>query len=168
MKQSLPDRILGALVGFLLRLLARANPDRASAFCGRWLRRIGPWLPQHRVGRENLRAAFPEKDSAWIEATLGEVWENIGRVAGEYVHLARIWDFRMETAATGRIRADAATIALFDQLRDDGQPALVFAGHLGNWELPSPPPRTASPPRWSIGCPTTAPSPAASLQFARV
>jgi KDO2-lipid IV(A) lauroyltransferase len=26
---------------------------------------------------------------------------------------------------------------LFDQLRDDGKPALFFACHLGNWELPA-------------------------------
>jgi len=136
-KQSLSDRLLGALVGVLLRVLASANPDRASAFCGRWLRRIGPWLPQHRVGRENLRAAFPDRDDAWVEATLRDAWENLGRTAGEYVHLGRIWDFSLATAETGRIRADATTISLFDQLHNDNRPALVFAGHLGNWELPA-------------------------------
>ena len=26
---------------------------------------------------------------------------------------------------------------LFDQLRDDGKPALIFASHLGNWEIPA-------------------------------
>ena len=139
MKQSLSDRSVGALVGFLLRLLGSANPDRASAFCGRWLRRIGPWLPQHRVGRANLRAAFPARDDAWIEATLRDAWENLGRVAGEYVHLARICDLRAETAETGRIRVDAATSETFARLRDDDQPALVFGGHLGNWELPAMP-----------------------------
>lgn len=137
MKQSFLDRLLGGLVGGLLRLIGRTDPDRASAFCGAVLRRVGPWLPQHRVGRENLRAAFPEKDAAWIEATLRGAWENLGRVAGEYVHLGRLWDFSLETAETGRVRANPATIALFDTLRDDGKPALVFAAHLGNWEFPA-------------------------------
>ncbi len=26
---------------------------------------------------------------------------------------------------------------IFDQLRDDGKPALIFASHLGNWEIPA-------------------------------
>ena len=26
---------------------------------------------------------------------------------------------------------------MFDQIRDDGKPALIFASHLGNWELPA-------------------------------
>ena len=59
-------------------------------------RRLGPRLPAHKIGQANLRAAFPEKDSAWIEATLLQAWDNLGRVAGEYVHMARIWDFDME------------------------------------------------------------------------
>jgi Kdo2-lipid IVA lauroyltransferase/acyltransferase len=136
-KQSLADRILGGLVGFLLRLLGRADPDRASAFCGKALRGIGPWLPQHRVGRENLRAAFPDKDNAWIEATLRGAWENLGRVAGEYVHLGRIWDLDVNNPLAGRVQADESAIDLFAELRDDGKPALVFAAHLGNWELPA-------------------------------
>lgn len=135
---TLFDRFLGSVVGALLRLLGRADPDRASAFCGGFLRRIGPWLPQHLVGRENLRAAFPEKDSAWIEATLRGAWENLGRVAGEYVHLGRMWDFSLDSPDdTRRVRASAETIVLFSTLRDDAKPALVFAAHLGNWEFPA-------------------------------
>ncbi len=137
MKQSLFDRLLGAVVGALLRLLGRADPDRASAFCGAAMRRIGPFLPQHRVGQENLRAAFPDKDETWIEATLRGAWDNLGRVAGEYVHLGRMWDLDPDNPGTGRIKPDPSAITLFAQLRDDDKPALVFAGHLGNWELPA-------------------------------
>ncbi len=41
--------------------LARAlGPDRSSAVGGAIARRLGPLLPQHRIGLENLRAAFPD------------------------------------------------------------------------------------------------------------
>ena len=129
------ERILGRLVKWLFRLLRRANPDKAADFCGGVARRVGPWLPAHRIGQANLRAAFPEKDAAWIEATLRESWDNLGRVAGEYVHLARIWDFDLAHPNRGRIRTDS--VALFDRLRTDGQPALCFSAHLANWELPA-------------------------------
>lgn len=128
---------MGALVGALLGLLRRIDPDRASAFCGTVARRVGPWLPHHRIGRDNLRAAFPDRDANWIEATLCDAWENLGRVTGEYVHLNRIWDLDINATVAGRISTDAATLALFEQLRDDDRPALVFAAHLGNWELPA-------------------------------
>ncbi|MGE0419503.1 MAG: lipid A biosynthesis lauroyl acyltransferase [Acetobacteraceae bacterium] len=129
------DRILGRLIKRLLGVLRRTDPDRASDFCGRMARRIGPWLPAHRTGRTNLRMAFPDRDDAWIEHTLRDAWENLGRVAGEYVHLARLWDYDPANPNAGRIRTDAES--LFNQLMHDGQPALCFAAHLGNWELPA-------------------------------
>jgi Kdo2-lipid IVA lauroyltransferase/acyltransferase len=129
------ERIVGRLVKWLIRLLRRADPDRASDFCGAVARRIGPLLPPHRTGQTNLRAAFPDKDAAWIETTLRESWENLGRVAGEYVHMARIWDFDVDHPNTGRIQTDS--VPLFDRLLTDGKPALCFAAHLANWELPA-------------------------------
>lgn len=129
------DRILGRLVKWAIRLLRRADPDRTSDVCGAIARRIGPWLPQHRIGQANLRAAFPDKDAAWIEATLRDAWENLGRVAGEYVHMARIWDLDINNPNTGRIQTDS--VPLFDMLRTDGKPGLCFAAHLANWELPA-------------------------------
>jgi KDO2-lipid IV(A) lauroyltransferase len=116
-------------------VLRRTNPDRASDFCGGMARRFGPWLPAHRTGRANLRAAFPDKDSAWIEATLREAWENLGRVCGEYVHLVRLWDYDPARPNAGRIHTEAED--LFERLLHDGKPALCFAAHLGNWELPA-------------------------------
>ena len=129
------DRILGRLVKYLIALTRRADPDRASDFCGAVARRIGPLLPAHRIGRANLRAAYPDKDAAWIEATLRGAWDNLGRVAGEYVHLDRLWDFDPDHPTNGRFEID--DIALFNEMQEDGKPALCFAAHLGNWELPA-------------------------------
>jgi Kdo2-lipid IVA lauroyltransferase/acyltransferase len=129
------ERILGRIVKYLLHALRRTNPDRAADLCAAVARRVGPFLPAHRIGQANLRAAFPERDEAWIEATLRGAWDNLGRVAGEYVHLARIWDYDAARPDSGRIQTDA--LGLFEALRDDGKPALCFAAHLGNWELPA-------------------------------
>jgi len=129
------ERILGRLVKWTIRLLRRTDPDWASDTCSAIARRIGPWTRQHRIGQANLRAAFPDRDEAWVEATLREAWDNLGRVAGEYVHMARIWDYDLEHPNAGRIETDSAP--LFMALHDDGKPALCFAAHLANWELPA-------------------------------
>ncbi|MCC6720393.1 MAG: lipid A biosynthesis lauroyl acyltransferase [Acetobacteraceae bacterium] len=129
------DRFLGVLAATLFALLRRMSPQRASNLIGRLARRIGPFLPEHKVGRRQLAASFPDRDPAWVEATLRDAWENLGRVAGEYVHLDRIWDYDEHNPDAGRVTTDAREV--LERLRDDGLPALLFTAHLGNWELPA-------------------------------
>jgi KDO2-lipid IV(A) lauroyltransferase len=94
-------------------------------------------LKEHGIGRANLAAAFPEKSSTEIEAILGKAWENLGMFAGEFAHLDRMWDYNEADPAAGRIELDPVSIERFLRLRDDGKGALIFAAHLGNWELPA-------------------------------
>ena len=60
------------------------------------MRTIGPLLPENRIGRANLAAAFPEKSPAEIDDILRGVWDNLGRVGAEFAHLDRLWDFDPE------------------------------------------------------------------------
>jgi KDO2-lipid IV(A) lauroyltransferase len=136
LKKAVGD-LLAPLTVVLLRALRLADPDGTARFTGRAMRRIGPWLKEHRIGRDNLVAAFPEKSSTEIDAILDKVWENLGMWGGEFAHLDRMWDFNEASPAAGRIDADQATIDRFIKLRDDGKGALIFAAHLGNWELPA-------------------------------
>lgn len=131
------DASLGAITVFGLRMLRRFDPDKTANFAGRCARRIGPYLPEHRIGRGNLRAAFPEKTDEEIEAILGQVWENMGRFGAEFAHLDRIWDFDPSRPGQGRIEISSNAEPLFEKLLNDGKGALVFAAHLGNWELPA-------------------------------
>lgn len=131
------DATLGAITVFGLRALRSFDPDKTANFAGRCARRIGPYLPEHRIGQSNLRAAFPEKSDEEIEAILGQVWENIGRFGAEFAHLDRIWDFDPNRPGQGRIEISSNAEALFEKLMNDGKGALVFAAHIGNWELPA-------------------------------
>ena len=127
------DWVVGGIVLALFALMRRLGPDRAPALCAAVARRLGPWMPVHRVGQANIRAAFPDKDAAWHEAMLRESWDNLGRLAGEYVHLRTLWDLDRDHPERGRVRTDA--VDLFDELLNDGKPALCFSAHMGNWEL---------------------------------
>ena len=99
--------------------------DLASGLGG-WLgRAIGPLLGVNRVARRNLMAAFPEKTDGEIKAIIAAMWDNIGRVAGEFPHLTRIAAERVELIGAENI----------DLLRDDGQAGIFISGHIGNWEV---------------------------------
>jgi len=140
---GIPDAIVGGIVLALFALMRRLGPTRAPALCAAVARSLGPWTPVHRIGLANIRAAFPEKDKAWHDATLKAEWDNLGRVAGEYVHLNSLWDFDPSHPRQGRIQSD--DVALFIDLLTDGKPALCFSAHLANWELAA-----LAPPAYSM------------------
>lgn len=131
------DRLAGFVAVALLRLVRRIEPERAGRFAERVMRRIGPWRPEHRIGRANLAAAFPEKPPQEIERILSDVWGNLGWTVAEYAHLDRLWDYRLGDPTPGRVEIDAASLERGIRLAQDGKPALTFAAHTGNWELPA-------------------------------
>ena len=128
---------IGALTVGLLRATRYFDADRTADAFARIARTIGPLLREQRIGRANLTAAFPEKSPAEIEEILTGVWDNLGRMGAEFAHLDHIWDFGEEYPEDGRIELAPGTRALFHKLRLDGKPALIFASHLANWELPA-------------------------------
>jgi Kdo2-lipid IVA lauroyltransferase/acyltransferase len=120
-----------AIVFGLLRLMP---VDWASDMAGFVGRKIGPLLNLSRIGRENLRAAFPEKSAAEIEAILVGSWDNLIRTFAEYSQLDRFWDEAPEDGFK-QSRIEFVDRERFLQLRDHQRPGIVFTGHCGNWEL---------------------------------
>jgi KDO2-lipid IV(A) lauroyltransferase len=120
--------IEGAVLRAVWSLFAALPPERASGFAGALARAIGPRVGVSRIARRNLAAAFPEMTSAEIEATVREVWENLGRVAGEFPHLPQLQVY-------GDPRVTVEGVEHIDRLRDDGRPGIFFTAHIGNWEL---------------------------------
>jgi Kdo2-lipid IVA lauroyltransferase/acyltransferase len=135
--KPMTEAVVGALTIALLRTTRYFDPFNTANFFGRVSQFIGRRLREDRIGRENLKAAFPEKSPEEIEKILAGVWDNLGRIGAEFAHLDHIWDYDRDHPENSRIELPARTIELFDQIRDDGKPALIFASHLGNWELPA-------------------------------
>jgi KDO2-lipid IV(A) lauroyltransferase len=130
------DAIMGGLTLAVMRAIRLTDRRRAADFWGWFMRRIGPWLPEHRVGRANLVAAFPDKPAGEIEQILAGVWDNLGRYAVEFAQIERLSNAD-PSRPEDDIVADPATSERFHRLRHDGKPALIFASHLANWELPA-------------------------------
>lgn len=131
------DEALAALVRGGFALIRALGPDRAGRIGAAVARTLGPLTSANRIARDNIEAAFPEKTPAERAAILRESWENLGRTASEYVHLGDLWDYDPADPNKGRIELDAASLRRFETLRDDGKPAIIFAAHLANWELPA-------------------------------
>ncbi|HEY0911468.1 MAG TPA: lipid A biosynthesis lauroyl acyltransferase [Bradyrhizobium sp.] len=135
--KSLGGAAVGAVTIGMLRTTRYFDPIKTADLFGRITRFIGPKLREHRIARENLIAAFPEKSPEEIERILAGVWDNLGRYGAEFAHLDHVWDYDLADPNSSRVEFDARSAEIYDRLRDDGKPALVFASHLGNWELPA-------------------------------
>jgi KDO2-lipid IV(A) lauroyltransferase len=136
--KPMTEAAVGALTIGLLRTTRYFDPLKTANLFGRATRFIGRRLREDQIGRANLTAAFPEKSAEEIETILAGVWDNLGRVGAEFAHLDHIWDYDPNHPENpSRIEFSPRTKELFDQLRDDGKPALFFASHLGSWELPA-------------------------------
>jgi Kdo2-lipid IVA lauroyltransferase/acyltransferase len=131
------EAAVGALTISLLRTMRYFDPIKTADALGRCTRLIGPITREQRIGRANLTAAFPEKSHEEIETILAGVWDNLGRLGAEFAHLDHIWEHDPAFPEKSRIEIPPRTHELFAKLRLDDKPALIFAGHLGNWELPA-------------------------------
>ncbi len=125
-KKELRQRLEALGARAVWALFAALPLDIASGLGG-WLgRAVGPWLGGvNRTARKNLKAAFPDRSEAEVTAIIRAMWDNIGRVAGEFPHLKRIAAERVELVGGEYI----------DLLRDDGKPGIFISAHLGNWEI---------------------------------
>jgi KDO2-lipid IV(A) lauroyltransferase len=110
----------------LFRLL---GPETASRLGG-WIgRNIFPLLPPDRVARANLAIAFPEKTQEERDAIRGAMWDNLGRVVGEYPHLDK-FSPKGEDPRIGYTLPAGMTLESLT-----GQPLMFLSGHFANWEM---------------------------------
>ena len=105
------------------------SPVQSSNLCAWITRTLGPLLSVSKIADSNLRQAFPEMSLAERVTVIDAVWDNLGRVVGEFPHLAT---FKQTPKGPGwEIEGEEHIAAL----KATGGKALFFSGHFGNWEL---------------------------------
>ena len=121
-----------AAFGFL-NVLKLFPADAAIRYADGFMRWIGPKTRRQKLVMRNLKAAFPEKSDAEIQAIALASWGSLGRMVAEYVFLDRLFDFDPDRDKPGRI--EVSGIPIFLDLRDNPRPFIVFTAHSGCFEL---------------------------------
>ncbi|HWY65286.1 MAG TPA: lysophospholipid acyltransferase family protein [Rhizomicrobium sp.] len=103
--------------------------DKASRLGG-WIgRNIFPLLPPDRVARANLVLAFPQKSREERDEIRRTMWDNLGRVVGEYPHLGA-FSPKGEDPRIGYTFPPGVTAETLM-----GKPLMFLSGHFANWEM---------------------------------
>lgn len=101
----------------------------ASSIGGFIGRNLGKLLKVNRVARRNIKNAFPDFTDEQVEDTVLKMWDNLGRVAGEFPHM---------TAFKGDDFAKIVEVEgaeYIKQAGESGKTAIFFSGHFANWEI---------------------------------
>ena len=118
-----------ALFFAFMGIFRMLGPETASGLGG-WIgRNIFSLLPPDRVARANLAAAFPEMTADERNRIRRSMWDNLGRVVGEYPHLARF----SPKGDDPRITYSLPPGMSLDALKQ--KPVIFLSAHLGNWEM---------------------------------
>ncbi len=119
-----------ALVRAVLGVLRALGPARASNVMGALFRTVGPLLPVTRVADRNLCAALPERTKSERRRIIKDMWENLGRTAGEFPHVSAL---EKDTAAGPGWDVVGGHVLVAQAARSG--PAIFVSGHIGNWEM---------------------------------
>jgi KDO2-lipid IV(A) lauroyltransferase len=103
--------------------------ERASDVGARLLRTLGPKVSVHHVARVNMQIAFPEASERELDGLLDAMWDNFGRLVGEFPNTHR-FDF-----SPGSDQVEVVGADILAELDRQGRPAVLVGGHFANWEL---------------------------------
>lgn len=107
-------------------------PDRAAGALGAGLGAVArfPLRIRHGTVDSNLRRAFPEADTGWIERVARETYQHLGREAVEMVRLSHMSRERI----IERTEVPEEVWGAFQAALGEGRGVLLVTGHYGNWE----------------------------------
>jgi KDO2-lipid IV(A) lauroyltransferase len=130
---NLRDWLVAEAIFLSLKAMRLLPMESTGRFLERTARWIGPKTGRHKIAMDNLAIAFPEKSIEEREQIAIDSWAHIARGILEYGYLDQIFDLDENNPGAGRI--EVKNVEQFFKLRDDGLPAIIFAGHLANFEL---------------------------------
>ena len=127
------DWFAAQIIFLSLKIMHLIPVDTAGRMFEGFARWLGPKIWRHKVVMDNLAIAFPEKSLEERKKLASDSWAQMARTLLEYIYLDEIFDLDKEHTESDRIEIKNAE--QFLKLRDDGLPAILFTGHIANFEL---------------------------------
>jgi KDO2-lipid IV(A) lauroyltransferase len=124
--------VLEALVvRFGLALFFLLGPKKASDIGASIARFVGKKISVHKLAYRNLSNAMPQLEEHEKTEILDDMWDNLGRIVGEFVHIAKCPLEKLDQF----FEITEETQKNFEALKQSGKGGIFFSGHIGNWEI---------------------------------
>lgn len=119
------------VVKFGLWIFGAMPAQTASDVAASIAKFVGKKIPVHNLAYKNLCRAMPELSESEKEKILDDMWDNLGRIVGEYPHIAKCPIDQIGKLIT----MSDETAKNIEDIKKSGKGGIIFSGHIGNWEV---------------------------------
>ena len=92
---------------------------------------IGKKIAVSKLAINNLGKALPHLDSSQKNLIINDMWDNLGRVIGEFPHVCKM----SADEILEHVEIDENSRKILDDLIAKNQGGIIFSAHFGNWEI---------------------------------
>lgn len=118
-------------VKFGLWFFEQFSFDTASRLAGKIAVFIGKKIKVNQLASKNLSLALPEISEENRSKIIDEMWNNLGRIIGEFSHVCK----KNPQEILKLVDLDVDSIEVLNKLKESKKGAIVFSAHIGNWEI---------------------------------
>jgi len=112
---------------FIFKIIGLKLSSTAGEFIGK---NFGHFFRNKKVAKKNIVIAFPNISEEEINKLLNNMWKNIGRIFGEYIHINK---FSLINNSKQKIIINNEKYIKI--LKNNKKPIIFFSGHFANFEL---------------------------------
>lgn len=122
--------IIEAIFIRFIYILFRILPMKLSSWLGgRLALVIGPFLRHTRIADNNIKLAFPGFSEEKRKLVIRQMYENLGRILGEFPHISKMSDDTFNKCVT------IDGLEHLKPLEQSENGGIFISAHFGNWEL---------------------------------
>lgn len=116
---------LGLIIFKLIGLKNAANFASSAA------RIIGKKMSVNSLARTNIKKSLPNLSTDEIETILDDMWDNLGRIIGEFVHIANFSGEELKRF----VEIDQESLDNIADIKKNYHGGIIVSAHTGNWEI---------------------------------
>lgn len=105
--------------------------ENASNLAGKIAIFVGKKISVNKLALNNLSKALPHLNDFQKNAVIEGMWDNLGRVVGEFPHICAMSAEEMSK----HVEIDTDSRKILDELIGKNQGGIIFSAHFGNWEI---------------------------------
>ncbi len=119
------------IVKLFMSIFTIMKPQTASDIAATIAKFVGKKISVNKLAYKNISKALPELNEKQKEKIIDDMWDNLGRIVGEFGHIGAC---KMEDIET-MLEISQESRENIRILKESGKGGIIFGAHTGNWEV---------------------------------